>query len=67
MRTVGIQSGEKLTHAEQLERVRKFFQGVDPSTWGTGKITNPDDFRRAERQRSKHEENLRKQQRMKLR
>lgn len=53
MRTVGIKPGERLTHEQQLKRVREFFQAQEPMVWGSGTMVKPDDFVKAEGQRFK--------------
>ncbi len=67
---------ERLTHQQQLERVRQYFQNIHPDQWGSGRV-DADGFERAMRQRKRkltekfdrrrHENNLSQQVRLKLR
>ena len=67
MKIVGSDKTVRLTHTQQLEKVRSFFQHIDPNHWGSGRIVSHEDFDKAEGQRRRHENNLRHQVRLRLR
>ena len=70
MKTVAIHPDKRvrLTHTQQLAHVRNFFQTLQPSKWGQGAVNyTAHDRAMAQRSKSKHEENLRNQVRLRQR